>query len=986
MGLSSDLISQFVKVTKDDKKTKKETTTYGTIVSNNGTKCVQLDGSDILTPLSSVTKTADVDVGDRVTVLIKNHTATITGNLSNPSATYIINKNNETEKVIDKITDFEIAIGEKASVKDLTAEVARVDELLAENGRIYNLEVDNVDIKKSLEARKAEIEDLQAEDVTITGKLDANAAEITSLKSQHATFESATADNFKSVNSDIYNLNTTYTNVNGRLTATEGVIDSLDANYANIDFTNIGKAAMEYLYSESGLIKNVTIGDSTITGELVGVTISGDLIKGTTVKADKLVVKGSDGLYYKLNIDAGATTTEEVTDDDLQNGLHGSAIIAKTITATQISVSDLVAFDATIGGFNITNNALYSGVKESATNTTRGIYLDNEGQLAVGDSSNYLRYYKDSSGNYKLEISAVDNLENRVSTVEQTANGLTVKLDGLEVGGRNYILNSDSHTDTVVYSSADGITWGYSTAGEMVVTAKPENGNWMSWYHPNVIETNFKTGDEFTFSMEIKMDVGSYGKPTMYFKDGLAGGYYALIGEVTTEYSTLYCTGIWNDSTNIQFHLGWSGASGIFYIRKLKFERGNKPTDWSPAPEDVDSKCDSAAKTATNYLDFSTSGLVVGDMTASTLGKNVLIDSDSVDIRNNTTTLASFGADTIYLGKNSEKAVINLCNGSATMTSVDDYDFKIYTDKRLVMSAYSSALLDCWRDSTHMTRISMQSADPDATYMHGGIFCTIYQDTIKNTFDMSGNTTEFKITDGTNETLMHMEENAFKLDVSGKIRLNAKTGIQIADSNDYEAKVTLGNNFLVDKSINWYWSDNAVHDGIGNYNGQITYFGPGDIGEATTTNLRGKYVRLYAHEGGAVYLGASGSTAVTSDRNLKTDILDIDNKYIDFFDRLRPITYKYNKGHRDHIGFIAQEVEEALIASGLTTEEFAGLIIEKDVTLNPNYDSSMTDEEIKANETHYDTLYSLRYEEFISLLVKKVQSLQEQINQLKETL
>ena len=143
---------------------------------------------------------------------------------------------------------------------------------------------------------------------------------------------------------------------------------------------------------------------------------------------------------------------------------------------------------------------------------------------------------------------------------------------------------------------------------------------------------------------------------------------------------------------------------------------------------------------------------------------------------------------------------------------------------------------------------------------------------------------------------------------------------------------------------------------------------------------------MYGHNGGGVYLGSSGSTAITSDRNMKSDIIDIDDKYLDFFDRLRPITYKYDcpehKGHRDHVGFVAQEVEEALIASGLTTEQFAGLVIENDVTLNPNYDSSLSDEENAANETHYDILYSLRYEEFISLLVKKVQSLQEQINQL----
>lgn len=395
---------------------------------------------------------------------------------------------------------------------------------------------------------------------------------------------------------------------------------------------------------------------------------------------------------------------------------------------------------------------------------------------------------------------------------------------------------------------------------------------------------------------------------------------------------------------------------------------------------------DDAAKTATNYLNFSSSGLVVGDMTANTLGKNVRITSSTVDIREGSTTLASFGPSTIYLGKNSETAVINLCNGSATMRSVDDSDFKIYTDKRLVMSAYSSALLDCWRDSTHMTRISMQSADPDATYMWGGIFHTIYQGAIENTFDMSGNTTEFKITDGTSEAIVDLDETRLRVQANNT-QINCTNGLYVGYDGSYAAKITLGYKYLQDKSIRWYWSDNALHDAFSNSNGQITYVGPGDIDETTTTMVRGQYVRLYAHNGGAVYLGYSGSTAVTSDRNMKTDILDIDDKYLDFFDRLRPITYKYdcpgNKGHRDHVGFVAQEVEEALIASGLTTEEFAGIIIEKDVTLNPNYDSSMTDEEKQAGETHYDSLYSLRYEEFISLLVKKVQSLQEQINQLR---
>lgn len=204
--------------------------------------------------------------------------------------------------------------------------------------------------------------------------------------------------------------------------------ETADIKYANIDFSNIGKAAMEYFYAHSGLIKNVVVGDQQITGELIGVTIKGDLIEGNTIVAEKLVIKGNDGLYYKLNTDGMGVEAEQTE----YNSLNGSIIRAKSITATKIAVDDLVAFDATIAGFNITDKAIYSGVKESALNTTRGIYLDKDGQIAFGDSNNYLRFFKDSSGRYKLEISAESmNFSSTGASVEDTINDINDKVNSV---------------------------------------------------------------------------------------------------------------------------------------------------------------------------------------------------------------------------------------------------------------------------------------------------------------------------------------------------------------------------------------------------------------------------------------------------------------------------------------------------------------------------------------------------------------------------
>lgn len=403
MGLSNDLVSQFAKIIKPESNDSKESTLYGTFVIHNGKKYVRLDGSELLTP---VEQTATAKQDDRVSVTIKNHTATVTGNYSSPAA-----RSGDVDEISDKIGEYDTLIADKASIENLKATNATVETLVtdnavikkdlkAANASIESITADNVKINKTLTANNAAIENLQTTKISsevadlkysTIESLNATNGKFNDLSSDYAKFKVATVDCLDAASASIEKLQT------DKLDAT-----TADLKYANIDFSNIGTAAIEQFYATSGIIKDLVIGDQTVTGELVGVTIKGDLIEGGTVVADKLVIKGNDGLYYKLNTD-GVTTEKEQTN---YNSLNGSVITAKSIAATKISVEDLVAFDATIGGFNITNNAIYSGVKSSVGNTTRGIYQDNDGQLAVGDGSNYLKYFKDSDGNYKLEISA----------------------------------------------------------------------------------------------------------------------------------------------------------------------------------------------------------------------------------------------------------------------------------------------------------------------------------------------------------------------------------------------------------------------------------------------------------------------------------------------------------------------------------------------------------------------------------------------------
>lgn len=415
MGLSSEIVSQFVKITKDaNNETPSETTVHGTTVNYNGRMYVKLDGSELLTPVKS---TASVSEGDKVTVVISKHNATITGNMSDPSASSKVVKEQGS-----KINEFEIIMAYKVTTDDLEAVNAAIENLKATAARLEDATIVNAEIE-SLEAKFANLEHVNAKDI------EAITANIESIHAKFGEYENITTEDLEAVNAEIDNLkaytaNFTYVSADV-LNAMKANIKMLESEklsaedakikYAQIDFANIGEVAIKKIFTDSGIIKDLVMSDGFVTGELVGVTIKGDLIKGNTIVADKLVIKGEDGIYYKLNTEGGATVSEAITEEQLQNGLSGSVIIANTITAEKINVDDLVAFGATIAGFNLvgkdleknTPGKIYSGAKASVDNSTEGIYLDDSGQMNVGNTDNFIKFFKDEeTGEYILRISA----------------------------------------------------------------------------------------------------------------------------------------------------------------------------------------------------------------------------------------------------------------------------------------------------------------------------------------------------------------------------------------------------------------------------------------------------------------------------------------------------------------------------------------------------------------------------------------------------
>lgn len=512
MALSQDIKKQFAK-TAVPKRLSQETTVEGTFKTINGKEYVQLDGSDILTPVKS---TVSAETGDRVKVLIKEHEATVNGNITSPSArskdldnikdevdeygntikqldtniqqqeTSIIQMQtninqhevtiNQHETTIQQQGDNIVSINNDLLLKgneisaintDLALQGSKIesmdDTIKSHGNSITEFNNTIVEVNNKVESYDNSIKEMGNQIKLFNNKIIEQNTQITAIDTKVQSHDTTLI----TMGSDILILNSGFQIVDGKLAGlSEAVIESLktrslNAEYATIDFSNIGEAAVEKLFTESGIIKDLVMSEGQVTGELIGVVIKGDLIEANTIRADSLVIRGENGLYYRLN-HTGETIEAQQTD---QNSLNGQLITAKTITANKIAVEDLVAFGATIGKFIIGQDALYSAGKGNVDATTPGIYLGSDGQMCVGDDKNAIKFYKDEEGNWKLGIRA-DTLQfgSDGISVEIAMGNMTTTIQNS--GGSNLLRNS------VGYAGLD--FWTRSNTSKEITTYQDE--------------------------------------------------------------------------------------------------------------------------------------------------------------------------------------------------------------------------------------------------------------------------------------------------------------------------------------------------------------------------------------------------------------------------------------------------------------------------------------------------------------------------------
>ncbi|UNI72573.1 MAG: prophage endopeptidase tail [Chaetfec virus UA24_144] len=357
---------------------------------------------------------------------------------------------------------------------------------------------------------------------------------------------------------------------------------------------------------------------------------------------------------------ATAKTTAEKAQQDATTAQLAAVAAQAAADAAQDAVDEL-AVRVTKAETEIEQNA-----QEIALRATKEELKDEVKVLATKAE------LKVESDKISTIVSTTDQLDDRMSSMEQTTEGFNWSI------GKNGIIST--------------IDEFYNSTSPTVLAG----GSWVEtppvWVEGKYIWTRTKSvkadntvvyGDPVCVAGNSGED-GEPGK-MLYAKSTTSATEQVKVNAGTIEGFELY-TGVMvavqfqhaNTAANPQLNIDDSGAFPIFVNGKAMtqdFYWGDNTlmmfvydgTNWTVADSAALTKADDAAKTATNFMEFTDDGLIVGDLTEETLTDNVNIKPNSIAIRNGKTVLADFSKEEINIGQNSSNAVINFCGGKGSL-------------------------------------------------------------------------------------------------------------------------------------------------------------------------------------------------------------------------------------------------------------------------------------------------------------------------------
>lgn len=506
-----------------------------------------------------------------------------------------------------------------------------VDNLTATNATIKNLSGDVLKFKTGeFETLKTDVANFKQ---TFTDDLQASNAKINTLESDHATFKEATATNLNATNARIANIEADYlkatdakltyatiTNLNttnaeitklktkdaeiDKLVATKATITDLNAavgrvgllesSYANLNTLVNGNLTSDNIQNLTLTSKNTTIENGMIKNAMIE-NLSFDKITGTDINTTNLTVHSSDGKSkwsdntiqisdanrVRVQIGKDASNDYSMSVWDKNGNLIWDALGATEKTIQRKIIRDgIVADDANISGSKLDINSVIKEVNGSTTklksstivmndkNQTLDVVF-NEMETTVADNLSSAKLYADG----KLSDAQKYALEQANSALSSAKSYADSAVDNIEVGGRNLLVQKNI---TQGYLSTDGKgSFIGSGGGDQTSDWIDVSGN---KYITITLYEDFTNTNNSGRYCEYDADKNCIN--TVVYNPRQKS---SIIIELKTTTKYIRVTAI------------------ECKTRRYKIETGNKPTDWTPAPEDTQSQIDNITEITTSH-------------------------------------------------------------------------------------------------------------------------------------------------------------------------------------------------------------------------------------------------------------------------------------------------------------------------------------------------------------------------------------------------
>lgn len=438
--------------------------------------------------------------------------------------------------------------------------------------------------QKQIDAIKGDITDSKQQIQDAVDKANANASEIATVKETYATKVDLTTES-KTIHADVSaeiekkvgELSTTVSETyasKSDLTSIEGSLNTKIQQ--NADSITTQASSIEKLQSDT----------QTAQGEIE--------------KAQKLATDAQNQASTALG---NAQSAQQLADKAKQEAESANSNLAnanKELADAKQNLETVTGrVDATEGEIAKAQTRLTSAEQavqsaQSAAETAQGnaktaIGNAQEAQKAADDAKQKAEQAQSDLAQLTNKVTSnttaikqnADAIKLQATSITETKNELNTKIDGIVVGGRNLLRNSHTIEQEYTYPSSnysDKCNW---------VTSIPLNGDTYTlsfWAKSTVAGDVIRV--HFYGPSDITHCVGSQGQVSGN-SDGQCD--FTLTTTLTKYWVTYTIPKGGNSTRSVIIARMFSGnGKGTVSIKWEKVEEGNKATDWTPAPEDVD--------------------------------------------------------------------------------------------------------------------------------------------------------------------------------------------------------------------------------------------------------------------------------------------------------------------------------------------------------------------------------------------------------------